>query len=383
MSANVPASVSPNVSAPERSLLESVLGRRGSNIASVVIWCAILALVTGVVRLIRGTAESQAHVVLIFLLIVLGGSVSGGRFFGLLLAAVSSLLINFLFQPPLFSFAVMRSVDGAVLAAFLATAYVTTHLLARERAGAERARGHAREIERLSDEARHAAALREAARLKDVVLASVSHDLRTPLTTIKALAQDSAASGDANAAIIASQADRLSQLVGALLDLSRLNAGGFPVTPELNTVEDLVGAAVHQLSGVHDIERIHITVDYSRPALLGNFDFVHTLRILTNLLDNALRYSPSGSPVSLTVTRSGEWLELRVDDHGPGIPAEDAARVFEPFYRRPETARSVQGTGLGLAIARQLAEAQGGTVTYANGDGGGSAFTLRLQAVDG
>ncbi|HEV2644494.1 MAG TPA: ATP-binding protein [Candidatus Elarobacter sp.] len=365
-----------------RSLLEPALGRRGANVASIVIWCVILALVTTVVRIARGGEESQAHVVLIFLLVVLGGSVSGGRPFGLLLAAVSSLLINFMFQPPLFSFVIARSVDGVVLAAFLATAYVTTHLLARERAEAERARAHAREIERLSDEARHTEALREAARLKDVVLASVSHDLRTPLTTIKALAQDSAASGDANAAIIVSQAERLGDMVAALLDLSRLNAGAFPVTLELNTVEDLVGASVHQVSGVHDVERVHIDIDYTRPALLGTFDFVHSLRIVTNLLDNALRYSPDGSTVSLTATQAGEWLELRVVDCGPGIPAEDAERIFEPFYRHPSTARTIKGTGLGLAIARRLAETQGGTVTHANRDGGGSVFTLRLHAVN-
>jgi two-component system sensor histidine kinase KdpD len=366
----------------DRSLLEPILGRRGSNIASIVIWCAILALVTTVVRVTRGSSESQAHIVLIYLLIVLGGSVSGGRPFGLILAAVSSLLINFLFQPPLFSFTVIRSVDGVVLAAFLATAYVTTHLLARERAEAESARTHAREVERLAAEAQHTEALREAARLKDVVLAAVSHDLRTPLTTIKALAQDSAASGDANAAIIASQAERLSEMVAALLDLSRLNAGAFPVTLELNTVEDLVGAAVHQLSGAHDVSRIHIDIDYSRPALLGEFDFVHTLRILTNLLDNALRYSEPGTPVSLGATRVDDWLELRVEDCGPGIPEADAERIFEPFYRHPSTARTVKGTGLGLAIARRLAETQGGTLRHANRDGGGSVFAVRLHAVD-
>ncbi len=292
------------------------------------------------------------------------------------------MLISYYFQMPYETFVVARRIDAIILIAYLAVAFTATDLLARERAEAEKAQRRAIQIEHLSNEARRADALREAARLKDVLLASVSHDLRTPLTSIKALAQDSAASGDENAAVIVQQAERLSKMVADLLDLSRLNAGGFPVEPELNTVEDLIGAAVTELSGHEGANRILTEVDYSRPALIGMFDFVQSLRILTNLLDNALRYAPGSSPVTLSVTSDDHWLVFTVADSGPGIPATDENQIFEPFYRHPSTSSTVKGTGLGLAIARRLAEAQGGTVRYSPRDGGGSLFTLRLPALN-
>lgn len=342
----------------------------------------MLVLVTVVMHWARDESDNQAHVVLTYLLVVLGGSVSGGRPLGLTLAGISFLLIDYYFQYPFDQFAISKPLDGIVLAAFLATAYTATELLARARSEAEQARHRATEIEHLSDEARRAEALREAARLKDVMLASLSHDLRTPLTTIKALAQDLAASGDANAAIIAAQADRLSRMVADLLDLSRLNAGAFPVTRELNTAEDLVGAALHQLAGSPGVDRIRTEVDYSRPALIGSFDFVQSLRILTNLLENALLYSPEDTLVTLAATRASEWLEFTVQDSGMGIPTGEGDQIFEPFYRHPSTSAGVKGTGLGLAIARRLAEAQGGSVCHSPRDGGGTVFTLRLPALD-
>lgn len=360
--------------------MERATRLRFSAAAPVVLWYGLLVLATVVMHITRETQESQAHVVLIYLLIVLGGSVSGGRPLGFTLAAAATILVSYYFQYPFDEFSLTKPIDAIVLSAFFATAGTTTYLLVRAQEEAAQARTRAREIEQLSDQASHAAALREAARFKDILLASVSHDLRTPLTSIKALAQDAADLGDANAEIIVAQAERLSKMVAHLLDMSRLNAGAFPVTIELNTVEDLVGAAMLEMTGTKGADRIRVDIDYSAPALVGMFDFVESLRILTNLLDNALVYSPLRSPVILSATRREDWLEISVADSGPGIPRSDTEQIFEPFYRHPSTSGTVPGTGLGLSIARSLAEAQGGQLTYTERPGGGSIFALRLLA---
>ncbi|MEO8945714.1 MAG: ATP-binding protein [Gemmatimonadaceae bacterium] len=361
--------------------MERTVKLRSSATFSVVLWYGLLILVTVVMHLTRETQESQAHVVLTYLLVVLGGSLSGGRPLGFTLAAAATLLISYYFQYPFDTFSLSKPIDAIVLSAFFATSGTTTYLLVRAQEEAAQARARAAEIERLSNEASHAAALREAARFKDILLASVSHDLRTPLTSIKALAQESADSGDANSTIIVAQAERLSKMVAHLLDMSRLNAGEFPVTIELNTAEDLVGATILEMTGSGGADRIHVEIDYSAPMFVGMFDFVESLRILINLLDNALLYSPPGSPVNLAATRIDDWLELTVADRGPGVPAADAEHIFEPFYRHTSTSGTVHGTGLGLAIARSLAEAQGGHLVYAAREGGGSVFSLQLRAV--
>jgi two-component system sensor histidine kinase KdpD len=236
---------------------------------------------------------------------------------------------------------------------------------------------------RLVREAEHAAALREADRMKDNLLASVSHDLRTPLTTIKALAQTAALHGDTAAAAIEEQADRLTRLVADLLDLSRMKGDAFRAAPDINTAEDLIGAAQRQAQGLLAGGRsIRTVIDLESPALVGRFDFTHALRILGNLLENALRYTPRGGSVELGVRREGDMLVFSVADRGPGIPAAEVERIFQPFYRHADAAPDVGRAGLGLSIAKRLAEIQQGTLHYEPRAGGGSVFVLQLPAVD-
>ena len=351
------------------------------------VWTAVLIVVTLAMRALRGDAD-QAHVVLAYLLVVLGGSVSGGRNLGLMLAFAAFILIDLFFQLPYGEITVSKPLDWVILFSFLITSLVATQLLAVARSQTAAAQRQATEVatlsaerERLTAEAEHAKALHEADRLKDIVLASLSHDLRTPLTTIKALAQDSALRGDANAMVIEEQADRLSRFVSDLLDLSRLKGGVLPVTPELNTAEDLIGAATRQVAGLLRGRRVMASVDLSQPALLGRFDFVQSLRILSNLIENALRYAPPGSVVDLSVQREDSMLVFSVADRGPGIAPEDRERVFDLFYRAANAPPDSDRTGLGLSIARRLAELQGGTLGYHPRAGGGSMFVLRLPAV--
>jgi two-component system sensor histidine kinase KdpD len=235
---------------------------------------------------------------------------------------------------------------------------------------------------RLVAEAEHAEALREADRLKDIVLASVSHDLRTPLTTIKALAQSEALQGNASGAAIEEQADRLTRLVSDLLDLSRLKGGGFAAKPELNTADDLIGAAVRQTKGLFANRSLRTVIDLASPTLVGHFDFSQSLRVLCNLLENALRYSPANECVELAARRDGDTLVFSVSDRGPGVDPADVTRIFEPFYRSSNSPPDAGRAGLGLSIARTLAELQGGSLEYARRPGGGSIFSLRLPATE-
>ena len=235
---------------------------------------------------------------------------------------------------------------------------------------------------RLVAEAEHAEALREADRLKNIVLASVSHDLRTPLTTIKALAQSAALQGNDAGAAIEEQADRLTRLVSDLLDLSRLQAGGFAANPEINTAEDLIGAAVRQTRGLFGNRPVRTVIDLDSPALVGRFDFAQSLRVLCNLLENAARYSPAHETIELAARREGEMLVFTVSDRGPGVREDDLPTIFEPFHRARNAPPDAGRAGLGLSIARTLAELQGGSVSYTPRPGGGSVFSLRLPATE-
>jgi two-component system sensor histidine kinase KdpD len=236
---------------------------------------------------------------------------------------------------------------------------------------------------RLVRDSEHAEALRQADQLKDAVLASVSHDLRTPLTTIKALANAIAQSGDDRAATIEEEADRLNGLVENLLDLSRIQAGEHRREPAPNEAEDLVGAALQRVSGRIAGREIVVTVmTDGDAAIVGRFDFSDTLRALVNLLENAHKFSPPGTPITLTVERDGPQIAFAVADRGRGVSPGEGERIFQPFYRPADSPPDAGGAGLGLSIARSLAVAQGGTVHYAPREGGGSVFTLRVPALD-
>ena len=170
--------------------------------------------------------------------------------------------------------------------------------------------------------------------------------------------------------MIAEQADRLLHLVENVLDLSRIRGGALPINAELNTAEDLVGAAVRRAQGVLAGHPVEFTIDWEAPALAGHFDFTHALRALSNLLENAAKYSPPGASITIEVRREDRWLVIAVCDRGPGVPPDERERIFEAFYRPPGIAPDAGGVGLGLAIARQLALAQGGNV-----------FALHVRAV--
>jgi K+-sensing histidine kinase KdpD len=340
-------------------------------------WCSILFLCHLVLLQTRKGDVRQAQVALAFLLIVLGGSASGARGLGAFLAVVSFLLIDYSYQAPFGTLTVAKSVDWVVLVAFLATAIVATELVQRARDEATRADQRAQEVLRLTADARRVAALEEADRLKDALLASVSHDLRTPLTTIRSLASEIGVPS-AEATEIIAQVDRLDRMVRNLLDFSRVSAGTNS-HPEINTAEDLIGATLRQLAAPLR-GRVVRTKVIGNDVLIGRFDFADSLRALSNLLDNALRYSPSNEPIDISARQAQDSLLIEVADRGVGVPAGEDERIFLPFYRPAGSAPDTGNAGLGLAIARRIAESQGGSLTFARQEGGGSRFTLRLPA---
>lgn len=350
----------------------STSSNRLARLAGGAIWPAVAAVVVALLVPLRGGLD-KAHLALVFLLVVLGATVRGGRVQGIVMSVLTFGAFNYFFLPPYYTFRIANPLDWIVLFTFLATSVVTAQLLSR-------AAREAQERIRLAGIEADARALREADRMKDRLIASVSHDIRTPLTTVKALALELAAGGDERALVIAQEADRLGRFAGDLLDLSRLESGALALRPEVNAAEDVLGAAIQRVSGAVGGREVRASIDTSAPLLLARLDFVATLRILVNLIDNAHKYSPPGAPIDLSAVRRGDRVVFAVGDHGPGVPAADRARIFESYYRVEGT--GADGAGLGLAIAAALARAQGGELRHDPRPGGGSVFSFIVPAAE-
>jgi len=267
---------------------------------------------------------------------------------------------------------VLRIASAASLTLSPEQARLLTALAYYAALGAERAR--------LTATAERAEAERRVERLRSALLTAISHDLRTPLTTIKGIAEEIRDGADRElAAVIAGEVDWLDSLVGDLLDLSRISSGAVRPALAVNTVDDLLGAALRRASGA--LRGHEVAVDQPADELLaGVFDFTQTLRSLVNLLDNAGKYAPPGSPIDVRAGTHADRLTIDVMDRGPGVPETERSRIFESFYRPPGVPPDIRGHGLGLAIARGLAEAQEGSVRFRPRPGGGSIFTLELPA---
>jgi two-component system sensor histidine kinase KdpD len=235
----------------------------------------------------------------------------------------------------------------------------------------------------LTHEARQAQLLRESEKLQAALLNSISHDLRTPLASItgalSSLRDDAAYLDETARALLVNtaweQADRLDDFVGNLLDMTRLEAGVRKIQPELCDVQDLVGVALERLENRLEERELVLEVPGILPPV--PMDLPLMAQALVNLLDNALKYSPSDRPITVKAEATGSELWLTVIDEGPGIPEEDATRIFDKFYR-VQRSTEVTGIGLGLPISKGIVEAHGGRIWAANQAGGGVAFTIVL-----
>ncbi len=240
------------------------------------------------------------------------------------------------------------------------------------------------ERQRLRAEARRAAELVEGNEIRTALLAAVSHDLRTPLASIKAavsslLAQDVRWDPDDEQELletVADEADRLQRLIDNLLDVSRLQAGA--VRPERRSValDEVVLRAVHG----HGPDAVAVDLSESLPLVLTDPGLVE--RVVANVVENAVRHSPSGVPVTVQAARVGDQVHVRVCDRGPGVTAADRERMFDAFQRLGD-APAGQGIGLGLAVARGFARAVGAELVADETPGGGLTMTIVLPVAEG
>src|SRR5215211_3554879 len=238
---------------------------------------------------------------------------------------------------------------------------------------------------RQEEQRNRALALQETDRLRTALLNSVSHDLRTPLASIKASASSlldrevrwSDAERDEFLATINSETDRLTRLVHNLLDMSRIEAGALDPRLVETSLAELAGPPARRARAASG-QRVTVEVPEELPPVLA--DPVRIDQVLTNLLDNARSYAP-GSPVEVVAHQTGDTVELRVVDHGPGIPGPERDRVFDQFYRVEGGRRRSDGTGMGLAICRGIALAHGGGLEVEPTPGGGASFVLTLPVL--
>lgn len=237
----------------------------------------------------------------------------------------------------------------------------------------------------LAAEAREAWELVEAEYLRNTLLSGVSHELRTPLAGITGAATAMAEGGEQLPAAarqemletLVDEAGRMDRLINNLLDMTRMESGGLSLKKQWTTIEEIIGATLHHLE--RRLKERELIVKLPPDLPLVHLDETAVEQVLTNLIDNAIEYTPAGSPMVLRVTTAGEMIVIDLADRGPGLPAGAEKRVFDKFYRaRPSDGTPNRGVGLGLAICRGIVEAHGGSIRAANRPDGGAIFTVEL-----
>jgi two-component system sensor histidine kinase KdpD len=315
-----------------------------------------ISTVVGVLRLLPGISPTTASLAL--LLVVLGAATQGRLRVATLVSLIATLAFNFFFIPPLHTLTVADTQNWVALVVFLTVAIIASNLSAA-------AQERAREAQR--------------ADLASTLLASLSHDLRTPLTAIKVAMENlgeelPAADRAVQAAAAVAEIDRLTRLFEDILAMARIDAAALDIERQWVAPADIVDAA---------------TV-YARLALEGRSlrvaaDDEHEIELdprlvsvaLAQLMENGARYSPRSTPLLVAARIDAGELRVTVADFGPGIEAEELDHLFERFYRG-RAARQTTGTGMGLAIARGLLAAAGGTVSAENVPGTGARFSITV-----
>jgi K+-sensing histidine kinase KdpD len=374
-------------------------------------WAGYLVAVVSVGALtlllkIVGAHVNAATVSLALLLNVLFVATRWGSLPALAASIVAMLSFNFFFLPPFGTFTIAATDNWIALLAFLATAVTAGQLSARAKRRAEEAEAGRREIERLYAELRdafqrasHAEALRQSEKLKSALLDAVTHDLRTPLTSIKAsittllnevrgrVDSEPPVKLDAESRVemmevIDEESDRLNRFISGLIELARIEAGELQLRRSWGAVDEIIATALLRAESITRNHRVELEVEKELPGV--RVDERAVSEVVYTLVENAAKYSPKGSAIRITVRRAGDDLiEMGVEDEGPGIPIDLRERVFDKFFRatRDGDVRSHQptGTGMGLAIAKGLVEAHEGRIwieSGCNGKGTRVLFTL-------
>jgi two-component system sensor histidine kinase KdpD len=238
---------------------------------------------------------------------------------------------------------------------------------------------------RLVREMEQARLLTETERLRDALLSTISHDLRTPLVSIIGAVSSLLTYGATYAAkdrrelllTIQEEAERLNRFVGNLLDMMRLESGALELKREWVEISDVIGTALSRLRQPLSQHQLVVEVQPGLPML--QLDFVLVEHVLVNLLENAAKYSPPHTSILVSARRQGQAIRVKVADQGIGVPAADLERIFDKFYRVQRGDRHGAGTGLGLSICRGIIEAHGGHIAAKNpSHGKGTVFTVTL-----
>ena len=236
---------------------------------------------------------------------------------------------------------------------------------------------------RLVREMEQARLLTETERLRDALLSTISHDLRTPLVSIigavsSLLTYGATYDEDARRELLLTvqeEAERLNRFVGNLLDTMRLESGALELNRDWAEIGDVIGTALSRLSRSLGQHQLVVEVDPGLPML--RLDFVLAEHVLVNLLENAATYSPPQTTIRVRARREGPSVTVKVADEGIGIPPSERERIFDKFYRVQRGDRQGAGTGLGLSICRGIVEAHGGHITArSRAHGRGAVFTV-------
>jgi two-component system sensor histidine kinase KdpD len=239
----------------------------------------------------------------------------------------------------------------------------------------------------LAEETEQTRLAAETERLRSTLLATMSHDLRTPIAAITgaatSLLDESTVLGREERRdlleTIREEAERLNRIVRDLLDLNRIESGALEVRKEWCPLEDIVGSALVRLED--SLSGREVSVKLPPPLLVVPVDPILLEQVLTNLLENAAKYTPPGSPIDIETETVDQGVIVSVSDRGPGIPSENLEVVFEKFNRLPGDG-AVPGTGLGLAICRAILTAHGGRIWAENREGGGASFRFFIPVKD-
>jgi two-component system sensor histidine kinase KdpD len=277
-------------------------------------------------------------------------------------AILSTLSFDFFFIPPYAGFRPLDSRSFVTLTVMLLVAVVISGL-------AERTRRQAKET--------------DTERLRNALLSSISHDLRTPLTAITGAAttmlEENSELDDATrldlAETIYEESDRLNRLLSNLLYMTRLEAGELVVRKEWQPLEDVIGTAIARLQP--QIHERRLVTHFPRDVPSAPFDAMLIEQVLINLIENALRHAPLRTPIEISATATSTYTVVEIADRGPGVANSDRQRIFDKFYRS-DPRKKDGGMGLGLTISRAIVLAHGGHLWVEDRFGGGAAFRFVL-----
>lgn len=312
----------------------------------------------------------QSNLIMIYLLGVLIVATRFGRGPSVMTSVLSVACFDFFFVHPYFTFAVTDTQYLLTFAVMLTVAILISTLTTRVRKQAHAMSAAEIEI--------------ETERLRNALLSSLSHDLRTPLATITGatttLLEDSDKLSDENKAelaqVVYEESERLNRLVSNLLDMTRLEIGSIAVNKEWQALDEVIGSSLVRIEKKLDTRKVSVSME---PKLfLVPIDAVLMEQVFVNLLENATKYSPRGSDITIDAKLlEGTTAVIEVADRGAGLQPEELQQLFDKFYRG-KSASQFPGTGLGLTICKGIVQAHGGTITAKNRDGGGAIFTITL-----